>query len=432
MKKDKFVYSTIILIISGLITKIFGMVIKIATTRVMGPEGMALYMLIVPTSVLFITISQMGFPIAITKFVAEGKKSHKRILFSVTFMSLLINLFLIILLFFLSPYLSNYLVSSKKLIYPLLTIGLIIPLTSISSIIRGYFFGREKMLPQGVSNFLEQLTRFLFIILFVPKILKNYNIIFAVIGLLIANALGEVVSIIVYLFFLPKNVNIKKEDLKPDVGYIKDTLRISIPTTGSRLIGSFSYFFEPIIITYSLLKVGLSQEFIIQEYGALTGFITPFLFLPFFFIQAISTAVIPAISKAYGNNNLERAKRLLKKSLLLSFLIGFFVNIIMFIFPKELLKFIYKTTNGLEYIRYLIPFYFIDYFRVPLVSSLQAIGKTKGVMYNTFISSVLKLISLLILPQLGLDFYGVILAIGIENITLVYLDFLHVKKEGLL
>ena len=75
----------------------------------------------------------------------------------------------------------------------------------------------------------------------------------------------------------------------------------------------------------------------------------------------------------------------------------------MFIFPKELLKFIYKTTNGLEYIRYLIPFYFIDYFRVPLVSSLQAIGKTKGVMYNTFISSVLKLISLLILPQLGLD-----------------------------
>ena len=77
MKKDKFVYSTIILIISGLITKIFGMVIKIATTRVMGPEGMALYMLIVPTSVLFITISQMGFPIAITKFVAEGKNLIK-------------------------------------------------------------------------------------------------------------------------------------------------------------------------------------------------------------------------------------------------------------------------------------------------------------------------------------------------------------------
>ena len=85
MKKDKFVYSTIILIISGLITKIFGMVIKIATTRGNGSRRYGTLYVNCSNLSTFITISQMGFPIAITKFVVEGEKSHKRILFSVTF-----------------------------------------------------------------------------------------------------------------------------------------------------------------------------------------------------------------------------------------------------------------------------------------------------------------------------------------------------------
>ena len=43
MKNSKFIQSTIVLIIGGLITKILGMVIKIVTTRLIGTEGIGLY-----------------------------------------------------------------------------------------------------------------------------------------------------------------------------------------------------------------------------------------------------------------------------------------------------------------------------------------------------------------------------------------------------
>ena len=54
--KNKFIKSTIILIIGGAITKILAMVIKIFLTRSIGDEGIGLYMLVLPTFNLFITL----------------------------------------------------------------------------------------------------------------------------------------------------------------------------------------------------------------------------------------------------------------------------------------------------------------------------------------------------------------------------------------
>ncbi|HHU54538.1 MAG TPA: oligosaccharide flippase family protein [Mollicutes bacterium] len=74
MKKSKFIKSTIILIIGGMITKLTSMVIKIVMTRLVGVEGMGIYMLISPTFMLLIGLAQFGFPIAISKLVSENKK----------------------------------------------------------------------------------------------------------------------------------------------------------------------------------------------------------------------------------------------------------------------------------------------------------------------------------------------------------------------
>ena len=75
--KNKFIISTIILIIGGLITKVLGMVIKIFLTRTIGTDGISLYMLVLPTFNLFITLCNLGVPTAITKLVSEKKKNSK-------------------------------------------------------------------------------------------------------------------------------------------------------------------------------------------------------------------------------------------------------------------------------------------------------------------------------------------------------------------
>ena len=88
--KNKFIKSTIILIIGGLITKLLGFVIKIVYTRMIGEGGISLFMLVTPAYSLFITIAQLGLPIAISKLVAENKNS-KKIIFSIIPLMLILN-----------------------------------------------------------------------------------------------------------------------------------------------------------------------------------------------------------------------------------------------------------------------------------------------------------------------------------------------------
>ena len=98
--KEKFIKSTIILMIGGLLTKILGIFIKIVMSRLIGTEGLGLYMLILPTFSLFIGLSQFGLPVAISKIVAEDSKNNKNLLFSLLPISFIINIFLILLLLF--------------------------------------------------------------------------------------------------------------------------------------------------------------------------------------------------------------------------------------------------------------------------------------------------------------------------------------------
>lgn len=72
MSKQTFIQGTLILIIAGLITKILGFVNKIVMARILGPEGMGLYMMAVPILILVITLTRLGLPVAISKLVAEA------------------------------------------------------------------------------------------------------------------------------------------------------------------------------------------------------------------------------------------------------------------------------------------------------------------------------------------------------------------------
>ena len=76
MNKEKFIKSTIILIIGGFITKILGMVIKVINTRLIGLEGISLYMLIFPTFSLFMSLSQFSLPTSVSKLVSVKLNEH--------------------------------------------------------------------------------------------------------------------------------------------------------------------------------------------------------------------------------------------------------------------------------------------------------------------------------------------------------------------
>jgi len=171
MKKSKFVKATFILLIGGIVTKILGMIIRIVITRLLGTEGMGIYMLIMPTFTLLIGIAQLGLPVAISKLVAEDKSNNKNLIFSTIPIITIVNTIIIIIVLLSSKFIANNLLHEPRSYYALICVSLVLPFISISSIIRGYFFGRQKMFPHVLSNIVEDITRLIILIIGIPATL---------------------------------------------------------------------------------------------------------------------------------------------------------------------------------------------------------------------------------------------------------------------
>ena len=428
MKNKSFIKSTIILMIGGLLTKLLGILIRVIMTRNGGIEVISLYMLIMPTFSLMMAISQLGFSTGISKVVSENKENNKKILFSILPISIFINIILTIFLIFTSHFIAFNLLKKEQAYLPILSISLVLPFDSLSSILRGFFFGKEKMIPHVVSNISEQIVRLLFMICILPYILYK-GVVFTTTSLILINVLSELISSIVLIFFLPKTFKIEKKDLSLNIKSSKNVLETSLPTTMTRIIGTISYFFEPIILNYFLTKNGYSTNYIIIEYGVINGFVMPILLLPSFFTGAISNALLPVISREYSKGNLNYSKKKLKQALFLSLLIGFTSTIIIFSNPYIFLNILYKTTRGSDYIKNVALIFLLYYIEAPLASFLQATNNSKLMMYDNFIGIIFKTIFLIILsfiPNIGL--YSLLISSGINIFIITIRHIIHIKK----
>lgn len=426
--KSKFVTTTLILLAGGFITKILGMIIKIVMTRLIGTNGIGLYMLIMPTFNLFITICQLGLSVAISKLVAEDKNNNKQIVFSSTIFSCFFNIFLIILIVILAPIISDKLLHNNETYYSIIAIALTLPFISISSILRGYFFGKQRMFPHTFSNCFEQILRLISILIITPYLIpKGLNI--AIAGIILTNIISELSSILILFFFVPKNFKLTKKDLHYSKSTMKDILSISIPTTSSRILGSIGYFFEPIILTSTLLMCGYSNDFIVTEYGIINGYVLQLLLLPSFFTMAISQALLPVVSKAYSSGNINYTKSKIKQAIKFSLLIGIPATIIFLLFPEFFLKLIYNTNEGIKYIKVLAPICILHYIQAPLSSSLQAMGKAKDAMYGTIIGIIVRTSLLFVLSLLKIGMWGLVISTGINIVFVTLFDLSRVKKH---
>lgn len=427
MKKNKFLKSTIILIIGGFITKILGMVIKIVMTRYLKTEGIGIYMILSPTFMLLITLSGLGLPVAISKLVSEDKKNNKKLIFNAFPITFIINVIIIILLFIFGRFLSNNLLHEPRIYYGIISIGLVLPFISISSIVRGYFFGKQKMIPHVVSNITEDIVRLIILVIGIPIFLSK-GIEYAVAFIVLSNIVSEVTSILILYFFLPKKFKINKDDVRLDKDNVKEILSISLPTTGSRLIGSIGYFFEPIILTSTLLMVEYDSNFIINEYGIINGYVMQLVLLPSFFTMAISQALIPVVSYNYSNKNYTYTKKKIKQAICLSLLIGVPSTIMFILFPNIFLNLIYNTNEGINYVRLMAPICLFHYIQSPLSSSLQAMGKAKESMYGTLIGVFFRTIILFSFSLLKIGMFGLIIATSFNIVFVTIYDYLKIKK----
>ena len=426
--KEKFIKSTIVLIIGGIITKILGMLNKVIMARYLGTEGLGIYMMILPSFILFLNISSFGFPVAVSKLVSEDDRNNKKLIFTSIIFVLFINFLLMIFILFIAKYLSFNLLHEKRSYYAIMAISLVIPFASISGILRRYFFGRERMGPHVISHITEDIVRIIAMVIGVPFFMHK-GVEYAVCFVILTNIISEVTSILILFFFLPKNFSLTRSDVKPSKIYLRDCLSISIPTTATRLIGSICYFLEPIILTGVLLYAGYPNSVIVREYGIISGYALPLILLPSFFSNAISQALLPVITKKYKMRDIAGVKRKIRQGIAYSLLIGIPLTIVLEMFPDKLLKLLYNTTSGVSYIRFLAPVCLLQYIQAPLASTLDALGMSKENFTSNLAGVLTRLVMLPLFSLIKIGMWGLIFSTSLNVVVVTMMNIKQVRKK---
>lgn len=439
---SKFLRGTLILLIATFVTRILGFINRIVIARSIGEEGVGLYMMAYPTFILAVTLTQMGLPVAISKSVAEAEargdfRRIKKIL--VISLGVTISLSLIFTpgLLLCAPFISKTLFTDERTFYPLLAIAPVIPVVAVSSVLRGYFQGRQNMKPSAISQVLEQAIR-IALIAVMTKAFLPYGVEFAAAGAMIASVLGELGSLL-YLFTtfkMKKRFRVRNHFLKTifsggDV--FKELMVVGIPTMGSRLIGSLSWFLEPIVVSRSLAIAGIASGVATQQYGMLTGFALPLLLLPSFITTSLSTSLVPAISEANAHKNYRLLEYQVQEALRFCLVTGGLAVIILYLYAEPMMQLMYGSNKGAVFIQLMAPFFLFQYYQGPLQAVLQALNLADAAMINSFIGSFVKLAVIFVLasqPSFGI--YGAALGIvtGTMLVTLLHL-MTAVKKLSL-
>ena len=173
-KKESFIQGVLALMFSQVIIKILGLIYSMYLTNRegFGDSGNAIYMGGYQIYALLLTLSSIGVPNAISKLISErlarGDKKGADRVFKIAFMTFAVIGFVGTLILFLGArVIANYWLAIPECEYTLISLSPAIFFVSISSVIRGYFNGIQKISNTARSQTLEQVFKTTLTILFV-------------------------------------------------------------------------------------------------------------------------------------------------------------------------------------------------------------------------------------------------------------------------
>ena len=144
MGNDTFYKDTFILTMSNLAMAIIRFAFSIILSDKLGPEGVGLYGLIMPMYDLFCCLVCGGIVAAISKEISSyyGTSHYRNLNKSINVIfifSLIWSIFVTIIIFALSPVISNYIIKDSRTLYSLWVLCPALIFIALSSIYKGYF-----------------------------------------------------------------------------------------------------------------------------------------------------------------------------------------------------------------------------------------------------------------------------------------------------
>lgn len=388
-------------------------------------------------------------------FVSSAARNitPRTILLAGTILSFILALFLSIFINFNSKWIAcNILMVPDCDIY-LKLLTYLFPFCSISACICGYQYGLENAKPPAIAGIIEQITRILFVFI-VQGFFSDKEICcqIAVYGLTVGEFFGFLYNMSTIKnkkrnnkkHISDKNLNndnaklhseslhskrqhaynaksdnqqFKRQELKNKTFNkrknkisLKESFKLLLPVfislTSIKLTISLLHSVESIFIPASLVKYGYTMNEALSVYGIYSGMAMPFIMFPATITMAISTMLLPAVSKAHSSGNKKQIKKLIRRTSYFCLVTGMAATVFFLLFGNICASLFFHNEIAGRYLTvmsFLCPFLYLN---MTYSSILNGLGKPHMTFVITVVCTLIKILSLMFfVPRYGMIAY---------------------------
>lgn len=423
--------NTLMLTISGILSKTIDFLFRTFYSKKLGPEGCGLLSLILGIYSVFLIISSCSVSGAVSKIVSaqisrknftEAKSTVLAAIRGVFFTSLIVISGVIIFINFI----SLNILKDERTKLPLLCILPSMLFMGISYCLKAYFYSARKVIIPASSEFVEQFVKITIISLGLFYFLP-FGITAGCMAVFIGISIGELSSCLylsIFYYFEQRNFPSKKSDFSP----YKSLLKIAIPETSSALISSYLQTAEELTFISGLIIFGCTRKTALSLFGTITGMALPLTAFPLNLLSSFLTLLVPEISRASALKNRLRLKSISNKVFKFSACCSFLVSTVLFLHAKELSLLFYNNQSISGYIITLCAIIPITLYDSVSHRILVGLGKEKLLFFITVSAAALKTaLTYFLAPKIGAP--SIIISIYLGSLYSYFVKLIFVMEK---
>lgn len=418
MKKNSFINGALIATIGIVVTKFLGIIYIIPFYAIIGESNIALYGYAYTIYNLFLSLSTVGIPPAMSKLISEyntleyydtkerAYKLGKRLL-------IILGIVLFIIMFFGAPFIANQIMgdntggnSKESITFVIRVISTAILVVPYLSVTKGYLQGHKFMLPSSVSQVLEQVVRIAVILIGSYLCMRVLNLgVTNAIGVAVFGAtLGALIALTYLLVKIKKNKKdivritkdekIKQEEKKITNKFIiKKLLIYSVPFISFGLALSVYDYIDMTTIIGTLTNLGFKTADAESVLGVINTTGNKLNSVVLAISTGLMTSLVPNITASFVKGDKKDVKKKVHQSFLMLLYVTMPMAIGLSILAKPVFYAFYGASNwGPKVFCFSI---FVALFRCMFTTSIsiaQSLNKFKNVFLSIIIGIVVKFI----------------------------------------
>jgi O-antigen/teichoic acid export membrane protein len=452
--ENKFIRGTFFLTASTLISKVLGFLYIIPFTALVGTQGYALYKYAYSPYTILLSISTIGLPLAVSKFVSKyNEMGNYRVGLTLLrygmYFMVISGIISFAALYLAAPFLAGFVIdpndrtgnSVEDVEFVIRLVSFALLIIPVMSIFRGYFQGSQSMGPSAVSTVIEQIVRIVFILAgaYVVIHMLDGSLKNAVGIATFAAFIGGLAGFFVLLLYFYKRRNLikKQRDQSPH------NMDLEIMSIFKELIGyAFPFVVAGLAIpiyqnidTFTINPIFQSIGYTLHEsetVNSVIGLAQILVMVPVSLATAFGMSLIPGITSAYTSGRMTEVKNRIHQSIQLLMIFTLPAAMGLCILGKPVYLIVFGLQNSPELGGGVLRWYSLAaiVFALFTVSAavMQGINKQKTLITGVLLGVMFKIILNYVFSPY-LDETGPILATYIGFTVSILYNVIVIKRE---